>query len=51
VVVEGDKIAIRALVNLCLTFDHRVLDGALAGRFLQSVRRRLEAMGPQTALD
>jgi 2-oxoglutarate dehydrogenase complex dihydrolipoamide succinyltransferase (E2) component len=45
VVVEGDggdSIAIRPLVNLCLSFDHRALDGADAARFLGAVKARLE---------
>jgi pyruvate/2-oxoglutarate dehydrogenase complex dihydrolipoamide acyltransferase (E2) component len=45
VVVEGpggDSIAIRPTTNLCLSFDHRVLDGAEAARFLGSVKGRLE---------
>ena len=41
VVVEGDAIAIRSMMNLCLSFDHRVLDGVSAARFLQGVRRWL----------
>jgi 2-oxoisovalerate dehydrogenase E2 component (dihydrolipoyl transacylase) len=45
-VVIDDAIAIRSMVNVCLTFDHRVLDGATAGRFLQSVRRKLEGYQP-----
>ena len=45
-VVIDDAIAIRSMMNLCLSFDHRILDGATAGRFLQSVRRRLESWGP-----
>jgi 2-oxoisovalerate dehydrogenase E2 component (dihydrolipoyl transacylase) len=49
-VVREDAIAIRDMVNLCLSFDHRILDGAQAGRFLASVRQRLEDYGPQTAL-
>ncbi|HLG50742.1 MAG TPA: dihydrolipoamide acetyltransferase family protein [Chloroflexota bacterium] len=47
-VVLDEAIAIRSRVNLCLAFDHRVMDGAVAGRFLQSVRRRLEAWGPDS---
>jgi 2-oxoisovalerate dehydrogenase E2 component (dihydrolipoyl transacylase) len=35
----------------CLTFDHRVLDGLQAGRFMQALKRRLEAIGPGTAID
>ncbi len=33
----------RSLMNLCLSFDHRALDGAQAGRFMQAVRSLLEA--------
>jgi pyruvate/2-oxoglutarate dehydrogenase complex dihydrolipoamide acyltransferase (E2) component len=39
---EGDSIAIRPVVNLCLSFDHRALDGAEAARFLGAVKARLE---------
>jgi 2-oxoisovalerate dehydrogenase E2 component (dihydrolipoyl transacylase) len=45
-VVINDAIGIRSMVNVCLTFDHRVVDGAEAGRFLQSIKRRLEAYPP-----
>jgi 2-oxoglutarate dehydrogenase E2 component (dihydrolipoamide succinyltransferase) len=38
----GDAIAVRPIVNLCLSFDHRALDGAEAARFLGAVRTRLE---------
>jgi len=38
VVVEGDAIAVRSMMNLGLAFDHRVNDGLTAGRFLASVR-------------
>jgi len=40
--VINDAIAIRSIMNLCLSLDHRVLDGSIASRFLQSVKRRLE---------
>ena len=39
---DGDAIAIRPMVNLCLSFDHRALDGADAARFLGAVKARLE---------
>jgi pyruvate/2-oxoglutarate dehydrogenase complex dihydrolipoamide acyltransferase (E2) component len=45
VVVGGDAIAIRPMAYLCMSWDHRALDGELAARFLGSVRRRLEALG------
>ncbi|HEY6960336.1 MAG TPA: 2-oxoglutarate dehydrogenase, E2 component, dihydrolipoamide succinyltransferase [Gaiellaceae bacterium] len=40
-----DAIAIRSMMNLTLTYDHRLVDGAYAGRFLRDLRRRLEAWG------
>ena len=49
-VVVEDAIAIRHILNLCLSFDHRVLDGSAAGGFLQTMRKRLEAMGPDMSL-
>ena len=45
VVVNGDSIAIRPMTYLCMSWDHRALDGALAAQFLSSVRRHLEAWG------
>jgi len=38
-----DVIAIRPLMNITLTYDHRLVDGAYAGRFLRELRERLEA--------
>jgi 2-oxoglutarate dehydrogenase E2 component (dihydrolipoamide succinyltransferase) len=38
----NDAIAIRPLMNITLTYDHRLIDGAYAGRFLQELRQRLE---------
>ena len=39
----GETIAVRYMVYVALTYDHRLVDGADAGRFLQDVKRRLEA--------
>jgi pyruvate dehydrogenase E2 component (dihydrolipoamide acetyltransferase) len=39
----ADVIAIRPLMNITLTYDHRLVDGAYAGRFLRDLRARLEA--------
>jgi 2-oxoglutarate dehydrogenase complex dihydrolipoamide succinyltransferase (E2) component len=50
VVVEGDAIAIRSMMFLCLSFDHRLNDGLEAARFLQAIRRRLEAYGDEIAI-
>ena len=38
----ADSIGIRSMVYLPLTYDHQVIDGADAGRFLTTVRDRLE---------
>lgn len=50
IVTEDDAIAIRSMMNACLSFDHRVTDGAEALRFLQSVKRRVEAFGPESTI-
>jgi len=39
----NDVIAIRPIMNITLTYDHRLVDGALAGRFLRDLRERLES--------
>src|SRR5829696_5381010 len=49
-VVVNEAIAIRSMMNLEVSFDHRVLDGGIALRFLNSVKRRLEAYGPESSL-
>jgi len=41
----ADAIAIRSIMNLTLTYDHRLVDGALAGRFLRDLRERLQGWG------
>src|SRR5438132_12929174 len=45
-VVIGDGIAIRHMMNMCLSFDHRIIDGQTAGRFLSFVKDRLEGWTP-----
>ena len=50
VVVDGDAIAVRSMMNLCLSFDHRVLDGAAAARFLQGLRRWLEGFSEEVPI-
>ncbi len=49
-VVIDDAIAIRQMLNVCLSLDHRVLDGAGAGAFLTDLKSRLEAMDGRGAL-
>jgi 2-oxoisovalerate dehydrogenase E2 component (dihydrolipoyl transacylase) len=41
-VVVDDAIAIHSIMNICLSFDHRIVDGLMAGRFTQMVRQQLE---------
>ena len=43
---EGDMIAIRHIMILSLSYDHRVIDGALAGKFLNRIREILENYTP-----
>jgi pyruvate dehydrogenase E2 component (dihydrolipoamide acetyltransferase) len=38
----NDAIAIKPMMNITLTYDHRLVDGAYAGRFLRDLRERLE---------
>jgi 2-oxoisovalerate dehydrogenase E2 component (dihydrolipoyl transacylase) len=51
VVLGDESIAVRSMMNLCMSFDHRLLDGANAGAFLQAVKTSLEAIGPDTSPD
>lgn len=47
VVTDADgqeSIAIRPMVNLCMSWDHRVLDGVYAAQFLTALRRRIEGV-------
>ena len=43
---DGDMIAIRQIIILSLSYDHRVIDGALAGKFLQRIKQILENYAP-----
>ena len=45
-VVIDDAIAMRHIMNVCLSFDHRIVDGMMAGQFLGAVRKRLEEWSP-----
>jgi 2-oxoglutarate dehydrogenase E2 component (dihydrolipoamide succinyltransferase) len=47
VVVEGDAIAVRSMMYLALTFDHRLIDGALADQFCQKAKAVLEGWSEQ----
>jgi 2-oxoisovalerate dehydrogenase E2 component (dihydrolipoyl transacylase) len=45
-VVINDAIAVRSMMNMCLTFDHRIVDGMMAGQFLSAIKKRLEEWTP-----
>lgn len=49
-VVIGEGIFIRSMMNVCLSFDHRVMDGNDSVSFLQNVKRRLEAIDDRTII-
>jgi pyruvate/2-oxoglutarate dehydrogenase complex dihydrolipoamide acyltransferase (E2) component len=41
--VINDAIAIRSMVCLSLSFDHRVIDGAVADRFMVKIKEKLQS--------
>ena len=41
---DSDSVVVRSMMNICLSFDHRIIDGAEASIFLQAVRTGLEAI-------
>ena len=49
-VVLNDAIAIRSIMNLEVSFDHRILDGGAALRFLNAVKGRLEIYRPESGI-
>ena len=49
-VVINDMIAVRSMANICLSLDHRILDGVICGRFLQRVKDNVEGYTPDTKL-
>ncbi|MFH5184822.1 dihydrolipoamide acetyltransferase family protein [Paenibacillus sp. TAB 01] len=49
-VVIQDMIAVRSMANICLSLDHRILDGVICGRFLQRVKENLESYNQETKL-
>lgn len=49
-VVINNMIAIRDMVNICLSLDHRVLDGLVCGRFLARIKEIIENISSETAL-
>ncbi|TBL79832.1 dihydrolipoamide acetyltransferase family protein [Paenibacillus thalictri] len=49
-VVIQDMIAVRSMANMCLSLDHRILDGVICGRFLQRVKENLEGFNLESKL-
>lgn len=49
-VIVDEMIAVRDMVNLTLSLDHRILDGLVCGRFLNKVKERIEAISPEMDL-
>lgn len=49
-VVIDDMIAVRSMANMCLSLDHRILDGVICGRFLQRVKENIESYNLETKL-
>jgi len=47
---DGDSIAIRSILNLSLSFDHRIIDGAGGSMFIDLIRKNLEEMDLQNLL-
>ncbi|RMH69413.1 MAG: 2-oxoglutarate dehydrogenase, E2 component, dihydrolipoamide succinyltransferase [Gemmatimonadetes bacterium] len=46
----GDTIAIRSMMYMTLSFDHRIIDGAMGGMFLEQIARNLENFNPNLPL-
>ncbi|MFB0844726.1 dihydrolipoamide acetyltransferase family protein [Paenibacillus oleatilyticus] len=49
-IVVDNMIAVRDMMNICLSLDHRVLDGLVCGRFLKSVKQKIEGYNTDTGL-
>ncbi|MCM3269683.1 dihydrolipoamide acetyltransferase family protein [Paenibacillus elgii] len=49
-IVVDNMIAVRDMMNICLSLDHRVLDGLVCGRFLKRVKQNIEGCGTETGL-
>ncbi|MBA2691623.1 MAG: 2-oxo acid dehydrogenase subunit E2 [Rubrobacter sp.] len=46
----GDAIVVRSMMNLEISFDHRIFDGGVALRFLNAIKNRLESYGPRSSI-
>jgi 2-oxoisovalerate dehydrogenase E2 component (dihydrolipoyl transacylase) len=45
-VVVNDAIAVRQMMNMAMSFDHRIVDGMMAGQFLGTIKEKLEQWTP-----
>ncbi|MDA0596940.1 MAG: dihydrolipoamide acetyltransferase family protein [Chloroflexi bacterium] len=45
-----DEVVVRSMMNICLSFDHRIIDGAEASEFLQAVKSGIEAINLESDL-
>ena len=45
-VVLNDAIAIRHMMNMCMSFDHRIVDGMMSGQFINTIKKRLDEWTP-----
>lgn len=49
-IIIDNMIAVRDMMNICLSLDHRVLDGLVCGRFLKRVKQNMEGYSMETEL-
>jgi 2-oxoisovalerate dehydrogenase E2 component (dihydrolipoyl transacylase) len=47
VVMENNMIAVRDMVNVCISLDHRILDGLICGQFLAHIKQSLETISDE----
>jgi 2-oxoisovalerate dehydrogenase E2 component (dihydrolipoyl transacylase) len=47
-VVIGEGIAVRSMMNMCMSFDHRIIDGQMSGQFVNWIKQRLESWTPSS---
>ena len=48
---RGEEVAVRSIMNACLSFDHRVIDGAEAAPFLREFKAQLESVSADTPVE
>lgn len=47
---DDDAIAVRSMMNACLSLDHRVVDGTIACAFLSDIKQQMESIDPAGSL-